>query len=68
MTGAELLEAFASQARARRGVTGLPDAELARELGISIAMLRVPVAQHEKIGQRSKAGSWTYRLSPVLTK
>lgn len=40
MTGAEVLEAFASQARARRGITHLPDTELARELGISIAMLR----------------------------
>lgn len=40
MTGAELLEAFAKQARSRRGITNLPDAELARELGISVAMLR----------------------------
>ncbi|AHE57335.1 hypothetical protein NX02_28800 [Sphingomonas sanxanigenens DSM 19645 = NX02] len=39
MTGAELLEAFAKQARSRRDIDSLPDAELARELGISVAML-----------------------------
>lgn len=40
MTGAELLEAFAKQVRSRRGITNLSDADLARELGISVTMLR----------------------------
>ncbi|WIW88086.1 hypothetical protein K3M67_14155 [Sphingobium sp. V4] len=40
MTGAELLEAFAKQVRSRRGVTDLPDTDLANELGISVKALR----------------------------
>jgi hypothetical protein len=40
MIGAELIEAFASQAKARIGVASLSESELARELGISAAMLR----------------------------